>query len=92
MTLFRLLLLLFPRTFRNAFGEEMGQVFAAQSEEARIAGLASTVRLWLRTIRGMSSAAWRERRETRRPRRGPVVEWTDVRYTIRRLRGTPVRR
>lgn len=89
MTLFRLLLLLFPRAFRDAFSEEMGQVFAAQREQARSAGLASTLRLWLRTIRGMSSSAWRERRESRGPRRGPVIEWTDVRYTIRRLRATP---
>src|SRR6185503_8181175 len=52
-------------------------------------GVIATMRFWLRTIRGMTSAAWRERREQRGPRRGPIVEWTDLRYTIRRLRATP---
>ncbi len=89
MTLFRLLLRLFPASFRDAFGEEMEQVFAAQRAQARTAGGASTVRLWLRTIQGMTSAAWRERRESRAPQRGPLIEWTDLRYAIRRLRTTP---
>jgi predicted permease len=89
VTLFRLLLLLFPAAFRAAFGEEMGQVFAAQREEARTAGIAATIRLWLRTARGMTTAAWHERRASRGPRRGPIVEWTDLRYTVRRLRATP---
>ena len=89
MTLFRLLLLLFPAAFRAGFGEEMRQVFAAQREAARVAGLAATIRFWVRTARGMTAAAWRERQESRTPRRGPIVEWTDLRYTIRRLRATP---
>ena len=89
MTLFRLLLLLFPATFRAAFSEEMRQVFAAQRQEARTAGLTATLRLWRRTIQGITAAAWHERRESRGPRRGPIVEWTDLRYTVRRLRATP---
>ena len=89
MTLFRLLLLLFPATFRAAFSEEMRQVFAAQRQEARTAGLTAMLRLWLRTIQGITAAAWHERRESRGPRRGPIVEWTDLRYTVRRLRATP---
>lgn len=89
MTLFRLLLLLFPASFRAAFGEEMRQVFAAQREEARMAGPAATMRLLLRTTARMTSAAWQERRESSGARRGPIIEWTDLRYTVRRLRATP---
>ena len=77
MTFFRLLLLLFPATFRAAFGEEMGHVFAAQRQEARTAGLTATLRLWLRTIKGITAAAWHERRESRGPRRGRRTATTD---------------
>jgi putative ABC transport system permease protein len=41
--------------------------------------------LWARTITGMLCAAWYERRGGTRPARGPLVQWADLRYTIRRL-------
>ena len=54
MTLFGLLLRFFPAAFRAAFSEEMRQVFVAQREDARAAGLAATVRFWIRTVKGMA--------------------------------------
>ncbi len=65
MTFFRLLLLLFPATFRAAFSEEMRQVFAAQRHEARTARLTATWLLLLRTIKGITAAAWHYRRDSR---------------------------
>ena len=86
--LFEILLALFPRGFRDAFGDEMRTVFEAQRRAARAQGLRAVIALWARTIAGMTGAAWRERRPARPPRR-PLVEWTDVRYTVRRLAATP---
>jgi predicted permease len=61
--LFRVLLLLFPRGFRHTFGDEMREVFVAQREAAR--SPRARTHLWLRTIRGMTLAAWRERADAR---------------------------
>jgi predicted permease len=86
----RLLIALFPRAFRHAFGGEMREVFDAQLRAARATGgRAAVCRLYARTTTGMIAAAWRERRATRTPRRGPLVEWTDLRHTLRRLAATP---
>jgi putative ABC transport system permease protein len=85
----RLLLSLLPRAFRDAFGEEVRQVFAAQLRAARARGALDVCRLYARTIAGMMAAAWHERREARTPARGPLIEWTDLRYTVRRLAATP---
>jgi predicted permease len=86
-----LLLALFPRAFRDAFGEEMRDVFAAQARAAAAAGPGAVVRLWLRTIAGMTAAAWRERRAARPPS-GPrrrVFRTGDLRHAVRRLSATP---
>jgi predicted permease len=79
------LLALFPREFRDAFGTEMGEVFAAQHRLAAAEGRAAIAQLWARTVAGMLRAAWHERRARTRHEVGPVVQWADLRYTIRRL-------
>jgi predicted permease len=87
MKLFLLLRALMPRALRDAFGDEMVQVFAAQLREARSRGPRSVISLWRRTIPGMVSAAWRERRGTPRRRIDfpPLLRWADVRHAARRL-------
>lgn len=89
--LFLLLVRLFPRRFREAFADEMCAVFADQHAEAQ-RSRAAVARLWLRTVRGMMSAAWRERLEMRRlprvPRAGDVV--ADVRFAGRMIGRFPL--
>jgi hypothetical protein len=90
--LFLLLLALFPRAFRDAFGEEMREVFAAQVRAARASGgRREAARLWRRTVIGMIGAAWRERRDsrTRSPRGGSVFGASDLRHAVRRLAAAP---
>ena len=70
---FELLIALFPREFRRAFGDEMRGVFASQLTDARQAGLPAVARLWIRTATRMIGAAWRERRAQRAPRTSPLA-------------------
>jgi len=87
-----LLLALFPRDFRDAFGGEMREVFAAQLRAARAdGGRRAAARLWLRTAAGMTSAAWHERRGTRpaAPRGAAAIRLSDLRYAVRRLAAAP---
>lgn len=88
---FRLLRTLFPRAFRDAFADEMDEVFAAQLRDARARGRREAGRLWLRTAAGMATAAWRERRDGTPARQGraAVFAWSDLRYTVRRLAAAP---
>ena len=94
MIVFNLLLQLFPRTFREAFGEEMRHVFVDQRLAAQALGRRAHASLWVRTVVGMTSAAWRERRDRRptRPGRAPLVETlvTDLRLTVRMLFAHPL--
>ena len=92
--LFLLLLALFPRAFRDAFGEEMRAVFEAQRRDARTRGRSATARFWLRTCAGMISAAWRERRVTATAG-GNRLPWhetliADIRFAVRMLARTPM--
>ena len=49
--LFAWLLLLFPRAFREVYGDDMRDVFADQLRNARTrAGTIAVVRLWIRTV------------------------------------------
>jgi putative ABC transport system permease protein len=91
MILFRVLLALFPRAFRDAFGAEMREVFIAQRRAARAGGIPAVMRLYARTSAGMIAAAWRERRERKIhvPRGGRVLRASDLRYAIRRLAAAP---
>jgi putative ABC transport system permease protein len=86
--LFRLLLAFFPREFRESFGTEMGEVFFAQLCEARRRGRAATLSLWIRTLAGMSAAAWRERFAWRdRGRRTVGLPWHETLAADIRLAG-----
>src|SRR6266568_1099619 len=51
-----------------------------------LGGRTAVARLWMRTIGGMISAAWREHRTGERaPRGGSAFRTSDVRYALRRL-------
>lgn len=94
MILFNFLLRLFPRAFRQAFGDEITGVFVEQRRTARSQGRRATAALWTRTIAGMTSAAWHERRDGRPPIRfrAAVIETlvTDLRLTVRMLLARPL--
>ena len=84
------LIALFPREFRDAFGVEMREVFAAQLAAARQHGRAAVCRLWMRTTTRMIGAAWRERRGARQTARPPRASHlgelrSDLRLTARLL-------
>jgi predicted permease len=92
--LFNLLLRLFPPAFREAFGADMRRLFADQRRAAASSGSGAIARFWIRTIAGMTSAAWRERRDARPTfaRRLPIGETlvADLRLTIRMLLARPL--
>ena len=94
MILFSFLLRLFPRAFRETFGDDMQRVFADQRRAAQECGLRARAALWMRTVAGMTSAAWREHRDGHRtmPDRVPLIETlaTDLRLTIRMLFARPL--
>jgi putative ABC transport system permease protein len=54
VTLYRLLLLAFPKKSRREFGDDMEQMFAAQAREAKASG-ASMVRFW---VDAFADALW----------------------------------
>ncbi len=93
--LFDILLRVFPRAFRTAFGEDMRRVFADQRRAAEHRGRRAVAALWMRTMAGMTAAAWREHRDRRRGierHRAPILETlaTDLRLTMRMLLGRPL--
>ena len=93
MTLFDWLLRLFPRQFRERFGDDMREFFADQRRAARKAGPAAFARVWCRALVGMFTAAWRERRadlpfRLRLPLGDALV--FDVRLASRSLARTPL--
>lgn len=95
---FRLLLLLYPRPFREAYGEEMLGFFAARLKRARkVGGRAGVLRVWIHTSVDMLKTAAAERRgwiarDGDRTKGGDPVSslMQDVRYAARRLRLTPL--
>lgn len=92
--LFLALLAFFPRDFRQSFGTEMGEVFVAQLCEARRRGLAAALSLWVRTLSGMTAAAWRERFASR-DRSSGGLPWhetlaADIRLAGRLLLRSPL--
>lgn len=80
--LFRLLLLVLPRGFRERYGREMTAFFLARLERARDRGGAPAVlRLWARTVTDVVRTAVAERRGRRRrpidgTHGGPADTWT----------------
>jgi putative ABC transport system permease protein len=93
MTVFNLLLRLFPPAFREAFGDEMRRLFDEQRRAVAGHGLSARIALWARTTIGMTTAAWRERTEGRGMvrRRVAIIETvaTDLRLTGRMLIARP---
>src|SRR5262245_47196463 len=100
MTLYWLLLLLFPRRTRRAFGDDMSAMFAAQLAQARAEGR-SVARLWMRAV---SDAVWHGgagraaelgqwgracARELRRWRWWMFALEQDLRYAVRMLVAQP---
>ena len=94
--LFALLLFLFPRAFREVYGDDMRDVFVDQWQDTRrSAGARGVLRLWLRTIVRMIAAAWAEHRTARRASqrdRLPAVESliADLRLARRSLTRSPL--
>ena len=94
MILFNILLGLFPVSFRRTFADEMRRLFLEQQQTARSQGFQATALFWIRTVAGMTSAAWREHRDGRSPAPNriallePVL--TDLRLTIRMLLARPL--
>ncbi len=91
--LYRLLLRLFPRAFRERFGADMAAVFADRAAEARRAGRLTALRWWARTIADAMRHGVAERRATSSVRargdglmRGLVQ---DVRFAVRLLARKP---
>jgi predicted permease len=74
MKAYRLLLLLFPASFRAEYGEEMSKVFAARR------GRENALELWIGTILDILSNALRVHAD---------VLWQDLRWTGRVLRQSP---
>lgn len=95
---FRLLLRLYPRRFRDVYGEEMTRFIAERVERARGRKRRFGVfRLWLSTVIDVTKTAIAERGDrparTDGPRKGrdPMSSFLhDVRYAARRLRRAPL--
>lgn len=80
-------LLLYPRWFREAHGEEMTLLFSARLERA--GGSWGRIRLWWRTIVDAGATSWPLRR---RDKQGGILLDTllqDLRYAARRLLRSP---
>ncbi|HET9373190.1 MAG TPA: hypothetical protein VFO19_23165, partial [Vicinamibacterales bacterium] len=96
---FDVLLALFPRAFRDGFGDAMHDTFVDQRDDVRRrAGRLGVMRLWIWTAVRMTAAAWRERRASaprpmasvRERMAGVVREMAvDARLAVRGLRRQP---
>lgn len=83
MTLYRLLLRLFPRAFRDRFGDEMTAVFVARQQDARAQGRSATAALWGRTLMDIAANGTSERQRF-------LSEFVqDARFALRLLRRRP---
>jgi predicted permease len=83
MRFYRILLRLFPRQFRDRFGDEMARVFAARHEDARERGRVATATLWGRTLIDVAMHGTGERRRL-------ASEFAqDTRFALRLIRRRP---
>src|SRR5689334_13548451 len=92
---FAALIRVFPRDFRDQFGQDMCELFTDQLRSARRAGTLAVLRLWLRTVPSLVHAAAMEHRHQPFPvpsRRDSVIETfvSDLRFAVRKLRTNPV--
>lgn len=88
---YRALLRLFPRTFREEFGDDMGRLFVERREEAGRFRLARA-RVWMEGIRDLCGHALAEQWQQQSPKRGSSVleRWlADLRGAFRGLRNAP---
>jgi putative ABC transport system permease protein len=98
MPIYRLCLLLFPRPFRERFGQDMAEVFADRRRQARRRGRMAVAALWVRTLADVLAHGWAERRAERRRSRDGRGRWIpmllqtlvqDVRHALRAFRRRP---
>ena len=93
MTLYRLLLRVFPPAFRARFGDDITEVFSDRLARARTQGLVAAIRLWCRTIGDVVEHGLTERYRARGRRERSDAMWqsvfSDVRFGLRRLRRRP---
>jgi predicted permease len=95
---FAALVRLFPRAFRDTFGDDMRDLFRDQHRAARARGRSGVIRLWIGTIPSLLHAAALERRDDRRVHPSfPTTSdsmlltlMTDLRFAGRMLRKSPV--
>jgi predicted permease len=84
---FALLVRLFPRAFRDRFGDDMRELFRDQIRGAHgHAGLAGVVSLWMRTIPSLAHAALLEQRDAVRDaaQRQRTIDTAHTSFTSRR--------
>ena len=96
MRLYRVLLLVFPSSFRHRFGDDMQAVFRDRLTAARRQGLGAVFGLWRRTVIDLTRHGFAERRNRSRQQQRatrPAGWWhttvQDVRYGVRTLRQRP---
>src|SRR5688572_24917751 len=70
MSLYRILLLAFPRDFRARFGDDMSDVFEDRLRDAHARGPRATFALWTRTMLDVMAHGLAERRSARIRQRG----------------------
>lgn len=95
--LFRILLLAYPREFRERYREELLAFFREDRRHARYgSGLLRPLRFWSATVRDLSRAALAERLPARTPLPGRPTPMRvlsalafDLRHAVRSLRSTP---
>ena len=100
--LYRALLAWCPPSLRDEYGAAMVEMCAARLADARRAGLARVVRVWLREVAGLAAIVWSERVGAARVRRrqhqldmrwkAGLMEGTaiEIRQAARRLMRSPV--
>lgn len=92
----RTILRLFPRDFRERFGEDITHHFSVRTQDLRAReGWGGVVRFWVKGTTDLFAAAMAERREERSMQSGQMDGgiWSDlgqdIRYAFRTLRRTP---
>jgi predicted permease len=80
LRLYRLLLRLFPPSFRRRFGDDMTALFSDRLREARGAGVVAVFLLWLRAVADVVLHGLGERRAA--PRRRPTSRGVEFRQSL----------